>query len=104
MTTSTNNNPDDISASDLIELVHWFTTARDRSVAKRKEILDRVSDLAEAARLIAAEESLTILAPWQIPLVLEAASTDYTSGDALILEGPGYGELVAVIYPGQNGT
>lgn len=41
---------------------------------------------------------LTIPAGWIVTLTMVAASTDAQPGEALINEGPGYGELVAVIY------
>ena len=42
---------------------------------------------------------LTLAANWWLTLTLCAASTAATAGEALVNEGPGYGELVAVIFP-----
>lgn len=42
---------------------------------------------------------LTLPANWVLTLMMEAASDAASAGQSLVHEGPGYGELVAVIFP-----
>lgn len=46
---------------------------------------------------------LTLPAGWVLTLMMEAASTSAEPGDYLVNEGPGYGELVAVIWAATAG-